>query len=116
MKPLFLAALLLASTAGAQVQKWEYLALTFIFSPVSNDNVVVDTKDKVRYTYGQFNTIVIKALKLTKNPIELSNADYLNYFGSLGWELAGVDESVTNEGKPTFADISRFYFKRPIVK
>lgn len=143
MKPLFLAVLLFASIAGAQVQKWEYATLTLNFT--HNDNLDIGNRSVFQWTDAMQNLYVENRKgqdgiyrsnidestffkRITGNEYEniqilkWISSDYvgmLNVLGSIGWEFVDIDKytisSNSSNGKST-SDFTRYFFKRLISK
>lgn len=118
MRPLLLTALLLASTAGAQVQKWEYALYHAHIATVTLEN----NKNPPNY----FQILIGDKFLVDSNSVQLfkrlgvdtktakhinDGAMLLNYFGSRGWELVSVTSTKDKDGEDT-----SLYFKRPVSK
>lgn len=116
MKSLTLAALLLVSTAGAQVQKWEYALLTVYLSRSGDTKTSVFAFESADGTYN--------AKGSTANLLkEIAGQEYgslknsskstslLNYLGSKGWEMI-VISTTTKDGY----DQNYWHFKRQTGK
>lgn len=105
---LLLGVLALGTSAGAQVQKWEYLTY-IIRDDAEKPAITIFERGKYRiYTLAEFEAVVKKA----GAKYEYEN-DYLDYFGSLGWELAGIE---VNPPDRPYGPQHIFYFKRPVKK
>ena len=105
MKPLLLVALLLASTASAQVQKWEYATLTYDIATDSNTLTAIPRYSNGEWDSGNddykwstqhdnldnFTRNVVGSDNLPKFNIKFGyQIDFMNAIGQKGWELVGV--------------------------
>ena len=137
MKPLFLAALLLASTADAQAQKWEYAQLAF------NKAKSIDGKD-LRYWLSWSESIKsvefkswapgegssakdsndflsrVSGFSGTFGPGELYFTGFQNSLGGNGWELITLDRKTENNetyaGIKEILNTTTFWYKRLVGK
>ena len=116
MKSLTLAALLLVSTAGAQVQKWEYALLTVYLSRSGDTKTNVFAFESADGTYnakGSTANLLKEIAGQEYGSLKNSNKStgLLNYLGSKGWEMVGTYTTIKNG-----YDQNSWYFKRQIGK
>lgn len=114
MKPLLLAALLLASTAGAQVHKWEYATYrVYEAYPMGGDARVSLALGNKTFQGESFSKFLESFFgKDAKKYANLEQGmGFFNYLGSLGWELVTFNEIDNSK-----YDIRNFYFKRVVAK
>lgn len=142
MKPLLLAALLLASTAGAQVQKWEYATLTIELtdrgdSPIGNSlvnkweeksrKIVFENRKNSSGVYSTNISIGDFWGKVTGKNYDDSTTEwainnyvpFLNEVGDNGWELIDIQHTNKDYGKPgspSILDRNIYFFKRLMSK